>query len=377
MEKAVKKQTSDTQSFRTMEFRGADSPMLDCGMRLDPLIQAYETYGELNEDKSNAILVCHALTGDQYVTGTNPVTGKKGWWSEMIGHHLPVDTRKFFVICINILGSCMGSSGPKEINPKTNKPYALSFPVITISDIVKAQVKVIDALGIEKLHAIIGGSIGGMQVLEWATRYPERVHKVIPIATAARHSAQNIAFHEVGRQAIMADPEWHGGDYITHNKIPKKGLSVARMATHVAYLSEKKLHRKFGRNLQDRRHISYSFEADFQIESYLRHQGYTFVDRFDANSYLYLTRAANYFDLISESQGVLANAFRNSSVKFCIISFNSDWLYPTSESKMIVRALNACGAAVSFVEIETDNGHDSFLLNEPEFFNVIKGFIEK
>ncbi|HLI12253.1 MAG TPA: homoserine O-acetyltransferase [Alphaproteobacteria bacterium] len=348
---------------------------LDSGAELGPFTLAYQTYGKLNADKSNAILVCHALSGDQYAAGINPVTGREGWWNLMIAPGLPIDTSRYFVICVNVVGGCMGTTGPKEINPATGEPWGLSFPVITIGDMVRAQKLLIDHLGIERLFCVIGGSMGGMQVLQWAASYPERVVTAVPIATAARHSAQNIAFHEVGRQAIMADPDWCGGDYLRHGKVPRRGLAVARMAAHITYLSEAALHRKFGRNLQDRLSITYGFDADFQVESYLRHQGSTFVDRFDANSYLYITRAMDYFDLAMEHGGALANAFAGTPVRFCVISFTSDWLFPTSESREIVRALNSVAANVSFVEIKSDKGHDAFLLDEPEFFATLSGFL--
>lgn len=348
---------------------------LECGETLSPFTIAYETYGTLNAEKSNAILICHALTGDQYAASTHPVTGKPGWWETMIGPGKPVDTDKYFVLCPNVIGGCMGSTGPASENPKTGGPYGLDFPVITIRDMVRAQVQLIDHLGIDQLLCVMGGSMGGMQVLEWATNYSARVFSAIPIATAARHSSQNIAFHEVGRQAVMADPDWLGGRYSEAGKSPRKGLAVARMAAHITYLSDEVLHQKFGRNLQEREAISFGFDADFQVESYLRHQGFRFVDRFDANSYLYITRAMDYFDLVSEHGGLLADAFKDTETRFCVISFTSDWLFPTRESRQIVHALTANAANVSFVEIETDRGHDAFLLEEPELFATIKGFI--
>jgi homoserine O-acetyltransferase len=318
-----------------------DEPLaLDCGVSLEAYTIAYQTYGRLNAARSNAILVCHALTGDQYVAETHPVTGKPGWWETLVGPGKVLDTDRYYFICTNVLGGCMGSSGPMEINPATGKPWGLSFPVITVPDMVRAQKLLIDHLGIETLFCVTGGSMGGMQVLQWAAAFPDRVFAAVPIATAARHSAQNIAFHEVGRQAIMADPNW------------------------------------FGRNLQDRAALSYRFDADFQVENYLRHQGISFVERFDANSYLYITRACDYFDLAAEHEGVLANAFRGTKTRFCSISFTSDWLYPTSENRAIVHALNAAAANVSFVEIATDKGHDAFLLEEPEFFATLRGFLD-
>ncbi len=362
-------------SSKVVRF-GLDAALrLECKQDLAPYQIAYETYGELNAARSNAVLICHALTGDQYVASAQPVTGKPGWWTSMVGPGKPIDTNRFFVICSNILGGCMGSTGPASINPKTGKPYGLEFPVITIGDMVDAQARLIDHLGIETLFSVIGGSMGGMQVLEWAARYKDRVFTAVPLATAAWHSAQNIAFHEVGRQAVMADPEWAGGKYTEEGRTPRRGLSVARMAAHITYLSEEALQRKFGRNLQDRTTRTFSFDADFQVESYLRHQGSTFVDRFDPNSYLYITRSMDYFDMATQNGGVLANAFRGTKTRFCVVSFTSDWLYPTRESKEIVQALNAVAANVSFVEIESDKGHDAFLLEEPELFATMRGFL--
>ncbi len=359
-----------------IEHFGEDEALvLDSGEKLSPFSVAYETYGELNADKSNVVLVCHALTGDQYAASTHPITGKPGWWSRMIGPGRPVDTERFFVICPNVIGSCLGSTGPASINPETGEPYGISFPVITINDMVKAQAQLLGRLGIENLFCVIGGSMGGMLVLQWAASYPGKVFAAAPIATAARHSSQNIAFHEVGRQAIMADPEWCGGRYAQEGRNPKKGLAVARMAAHITYLSENALHRKFGRNLQDREAVTFGFDADFQVESYLRYQGVTFVDRFDANSYLYVTRAMDYFDLAEAHGGQLAAAFKGTKTRFCVVSFTSDWLFPTEESRTIVHALNANAANVSFVEIETDKGHDSFLLDEPEMIDAMDGFL--
>jgi homoserine O-acetyltransferase len=355
---------------------GADEPLpLDAGVALSPVQIGYQTYGELNADKSNAVLVCHALTGDQHVANVNPVTGKPGWWSTMVGPGLSIDTERYFVICANVLGGCMGTTGPASADPATGQPYGLELPVITIRDMVRAQAMLVDRLGIDTLLAVIGGSMGGMQVLQWAASFPERVFAAVPIATAARHSSQNIAFHEVGRQAVMADPDWCAGKYSAHGRSPRKGLAVARMAAHITYLSEEALHRKFGRQLQDRTKLAFGFDADFQVESYLRYQGMTFVDRFDANSYLYMTRAMDYFDLAEDYGGVLANAFRGSTTRFCVVSFTSDWLFPTAENRTIVHALNAAAANVSFVEIDTDRGHDAFLLDEPELFATVGGFL--
>ena len=353
------------------------SPLvLQSGVTLSPVTLAYQTYGTLNAARSNCVLICHALTMDQYVASQHPITGKPGWWGDLVGPGKAIDTDRFFVVCANVLGGCMGSTGPKEINPATGKPWGLQFPVITIRDMVQAQAKLLDYLGVDKLFCVTGGSMGAMQVLEWATRYPARVFTAVPIAGSYRHSAQNIAFHEVGRQAIMADPDWSHGNYLAENKVPKRGLAVARMAAHITYLSETALHQKFGRRLQDRETLTYGFDADFQVESYLRHQGYTFVDRFDANSYLYITRAMDYFDLAQENDGILSNAFKGTPVRYCLISFSSDWLFPTEESRAIVRALNAVAANVSFVEVKSDKGHDAFLLDEPEFHQTLQGFID-
>jgi len=343
---------------------------LDCGKTIKDFPLAYETYGILNEKKNNAILAFHALTGDQFCTNTNPITKREGWWTTAVGPGKAIDTNKYFVICANVLGGCMGTYGPTEVNPETNKLFGTTFPVITIRDMVRAQKHLIDHLGIKKLLSIIGGSMGGMQVLQFASLYPELAHSAIPIACSASHSAQNIALNELGRQAIMADPNWK-----KENASPDKGLAVARMAAHITYLSKKGLQEKFGRKLQEKGSLKFSFDADFQIESYLRYQGATFVDRFDANSYLYITRAMDYFDLEKQFNGSLSLAFKNTKSKFCVISFSSDWLYPTIENKEIVIALNACGASVGFVEINSDKGHDSFLLNVPEFLRTVSEFL--
>jgi homoserine O-acetyltransferase len=365
---------ADQPSSPVVRF-GASALALDSGVALRDLQVAYQTYGELDPARANAVLVCHALTGDQHVANTHPVTGKPGWWHSMVGPGRPIDTDRYFVICTNVVGGCMGTTGPASTNPATDRVWGLDLPVVTVRDMVRAQAKLLDHLGIEQLFSVVGGSLGGMQVLQWAASYPERVFSALPIATAARHSSQNIAFHEVGRQAIMADPDWRNGRYVEAGASPRKGLAVARMAAHITYLSDEALHRKFGRNLQDRDKPTFGFDADFQIESYLRHQGISFVERFDANSYLYLTRAMDYFDLAADEGGRLANAFRGSRTRFCVVSFTSDWLFPTAESKAVVRALNAAGASVSFVEIETHGGHDAFLLNEPELNGTIRGFL--
>jgi homoserine O-acetyltransferase len=356
---------------------GAEAPLrLDGGGRIDNLEIAYRTYGALNAERSNAILVCHALTLDQHVAASGGAGGRRGWWDSLVGPGLPLDPTRHFIICANVVGGCMGSTGPSSIDPRTGATWGLTFPVITIADMVRAQAMLVAALGVEKLFAVIGGSMGGMQVLQWAADYPDRLFAAVCIAAAARHSAQNIAFHEVGRQAIMADPDWRGGGYAAAGARPEKGLAVARMAAHITYLSEAALQRKFGRELQGDG-LSWGFDADFQVESYLRHQGASFVGRFDANSYLYITRAMDYFDLAAAHGGVLARAFAAArDVRFCVFSFTSDWLYPTAESQAIVRALNAAGARASFVEIDTDRGHDAFLLDEPVLRAALGGFLE-
>ncbi|MBO0756398.1 MAG: homoserine O-acetyltransferase, partial [Bradyrhizobiaceae bacterium] len=363
---------SEAENPRSQVVRfGAEKPLkLDAGIELSPFQVAYQTYGTLNRARSNAVLICHALTGDQHVANVHPVTGKPGWWEIMVGPGKPIDTDSYFVICANVVGACMGTTGPSSINPATGEPWGLDFPVITIRDMVRAQAMLLDQLGIESLFAAAGGSMGGMQVLQWAASYPERVFAALPIACGTRHSAQNIAFHEVGRQAVMADPEWRHGRYLVEGTDPRRGLAVARMGAHITYLSDAALHRKFGRRFQDRDNPTFSFDADFEVESYLRHQGSSFVERFDANSYLYLTRAMDYFDLASDYNGVLAKAFKGTKTRFCVTSFTSDWLFPTSESRAIVHALNAGGARVSFAEIVTDKGHDAFLLDEPEFHAI-------
>ena len=353
---------------------------LDGGALLSPVEIAYETYGTLNANASNAVLICHALTGDQHVASPHPVTGKPGWWTRMVGPGKPVDPARHFIVCANVLGSCMGSSGPATVNPATGAPWGMGFPVITIRDMVRAQAMLLDHLGIAVLQAVVGGSMGGMQALSWPATFPERVRAAVVIASTARHTAQNIAFHEVGRQAVMADPKWRGGAYYDLGDPPAAGLAVARMAAHITYLSEAGLTEKFGRRLQARPDrpdgaISFGFDADFQIESYLRHQGISFVDRFDANSYLYITRAMDYFDLGGEHGGPLANAFRATKARFCLVSFDTDWLYPTAQSRAIVHALNAAGAPVSFVELSSPYGHDAFLLDAPEMNRVVDGFL--
>jgi len=348
---------------------------LDCGVHIAPMAVAYRSYGRLNADRSNAILVCHALTGDQYVAETQPMTGRGGWWANLIGPGKRIDTDRFFVICANVLGGCMGSTGPGEPRDGGDgEPWGTDFPPITIRDMVRAQKLLVDHLGIARLLAVIGGSMGGMQVLEWAATYPEAVFAAAPIACATHHSAQNIAFHEVGRAAIHNDPAWKGGRYWADGSLPAQGLAVARMVAHITYLSEAALTRKFGRRLRGTAAVTF-LEDVFEVESYLRYQGSSFVRRFDANSYLTITRAMDFFDLAAEHGGELREAFKGTSTRFLVASFSSDWLFPTAQSREIVRALNAAAANVSFVEITSDKGHDAFLLEEPDFYAALGGFL--
>jgi homoserine O-acetyltransferase len=355
-----------------------DGFLTESGFRLPSVTVAYRTYGTLNAERSNAILICHALTGDQYVAEPHPVTGKPGWWHTVVGPGRPVDTNRFFVICANVLGGCMGSTGPRSALPD-GTVWGTDFPRITIQDMVRMQKRLIEHLGIARLFAAVGGSMGGMQVLAWATLFPQSLFAAVPIATAAHHSAQNIAFHEVGRQAIFADPDWRGGRYWAEGMIPARGLAVARICAHITYLSEQALARKFGRRLQDSADGPATalrlFGEMFEVESYLRHQGSTFVQRFDANAYLTITRAMDYFDLAADHGGDLAAAFAGCPARFLLVSFSSDWLFPTAESRRIARALNRSGGNVSFVEIASDKGHDAFLLDEPDFHRALAGFL--
>lgn len=356
----------------------AESPneiVLESGEKLGPVTIAYETYGRLNSSADNAILITHALSGDSHVAGYySKKDNKPGWWDFMVGRGRTFDTDKYFIICSNVLGGCMGTTGPGSINPNTGKTYNLSFPVVTIGDMVKVQKQLIDFLKVKKLLSVIGGSMGGMQALEWAIEYPDLVSSTIPIATTSRLGAQGIAFNEVGRQAIFADANWKNGDYLSHKCNPDLGLAVARMLAHITYLSEESMHHKFGRRLQERERYGYDFSTDFEIESYLRYQGESFIQRFDANSYLFITKAIDYFDL-KRDYGSLENAFKNVNSKFLVISFTSDWLFPTSQSKEIVRALNINRKHVSFCEIPSKYGHDSFLLRNEDMEQMISNFL--
>ena len=361
-------------------FTFAEPPnemILDSGRRLGPITIAYETLGILNAEKNNVVLVLHALTGDSHVAGYySENDAKPGWWDNMVGPGKGIDTDKYFVICSNVLGGCMGSTGPASINPETGKPYGLDFPLVTIGDMVRAQKALLDYLGIQQILSMTGGSMGGMQVLQWCVQYPEMVQSAIPLATTMRHSALAIAFNEVARQAIIADPNWQNGNYYDGPQ-PNLGLSVARMIGHITYLSDEAMRRKFGRRLQDREDFSFNFDGDFQVESYLRYQGAKFVERFDANSFLYVTKAADYFDLTQKGdQASAVDAFSRALARFLVISFTSDWLYPTYQSRDMVKAMKKNGLDVSFCEVEAEWGHDAFLLPNERLSNLISGFID-
>ena len=374
----------DTASVGIVEkkfFTFAEPPnrmVLASGAELGPVTIAYETYGTLTPERDNVILILHALTGDSHVAGFySESRTKPGWWDIMVGPGKAIDTDRYFVVCSNILGGCMGSTGPSSINPDTGKPYGLDFPVVTVGDMVVAQKTLLDHLGIKRLLAVIGGSLGGMQLLEWCVRFPKMVAAAIPLATTPRHSALAIAFNEVARQSIMADPNWNQGNYYETAK-PDMGLAVARMIGHVTYLSDEAMRRKFGRQLQKKDAFSFNFDADFQVESYLRYQGTKFVERFDANSFLYITKAADFFDLAEEEgEGGLAAAFAKAQAKFLVVSFSSDWLYPTERSRRMVQAMKKNGLDVSFCEIEAEWGHDAFLLPNPRLSELMRGFLDR
>jgi homoserine O-acetyltransferase/O-succinyltransferase len=364
--------------FFTFAGEPAERMVLECGHAIGPLTLAYETYGSLNERRDNAVLVLHALTGDSHAAGRYSESDRKpGWWEIMIGPGKGIDTDRYFVVCANVLGGCMGSTGPSSLDPGTGSPYGLKFPVVTIGDMVKAQKRLIDHLGIPRLLSVIGGSMGGMQVLEWSVAFPGMVASAVPLATTTKHSALAIAFNEVARQAIMSDPDWNNGEYYGRVK-PNHGLAVARMIGHITYLSDESMRQKFDRRLQDRCEISYNFETDFQVESYLHYQGQKFVERFDANSFLYLTKAADYFNLEnSHGNGSLVQAFSRAGARFLVVSFTSDWLYPTYQSRVLVQALKKNGLDVSFCEIKADCGHDAFLLPIDRLTNLLRGFLER
>lgn len=363
-------------------FTFAEPPQemqLESGANLGPITIAYETWGQLSEERDNAVLVVHAFSGDSHAAGyyrDDPKDAKPGWWDSMIGPGKGLDTDKYFVICANILGGCMGTTGPSSINPKTGKPYGLDFPMMTIGDIIETQRVLLDHLGISRLHTVIGGSVGGMQVLEWCVRYPEKVRSAIPIASTMRHSALAIAFNEVARQAIMVDPKWNKGNYYESER-PDLGLSVARMIGHVTYLSDEAMRRKFGRKLQNRKNVSYGFDVDFMVESYLRYQGSKFVKRFDANSVLYITKASDYFDLVDrDPEAASIQSIHGAPIKFLVISYTSDWLYPTYQAKELIKALKRADLDVSFCEIEADCGHDAFLIPDRRLGTLVGGFLD-
>lgn len=368
-------QTPNQTDFKHQSHTFPEGMVLDCGRTLPDVTVAYRTYGQLNAAKNNAILICHPLTCDQYVAEPNPETGRPGWWDTMIGPGAAVDTNKYFVICSNVLGGCMGTTGPGSPHADhPDQPWGTDFPVITIHDMVRLQKRLVEYLGLQKLFAVIGGSMGGMQVLSWAMQFPHMLFAAVPIATAHYHSAQNIAFHEIGRQAIAADPCFHNGDYWHYGVRPERGLAVARMTAHITYVSEAALTRKFGRKLQNAEGLA-ALGEQFAVESYLQHQGSSFVERFDANSYLSITRAMDLFDIAADHNGVLAEAFRGTQIRFLLVSFSSDWLFPTAQSRIIARALNHVAANVSFVEVQSDKGHDAFLLDEPDLHATLGGFL--
>ena len=347
---------------------------LESGKSIDNVTIAYETYGKLNKEKNNAILVCHALTGDAHAAGWHEGDSKPGWWEIIIGPGKALDSEKYFIICSNVLGGCKGTTGPASINPETGKEYGIDFPVITLKDIVHVEKKLIDLLGIEKLLAVIGGSMGGMQTLQWTLSYPEMVKKAIPIATTARSGPQQIAFNEVGRQAIIKDPFWQNGEYYQTDKAPEAGLAVARMIAHITYLSDESMYLKFGRDLQDKDEVTYDFTTDFQVESYLHHQGKTFVKRFDANSYLYITKAIDLFDL--SENGSLIDGFKPIKSKIEYINVDSDWLYTNEQAEEILRAMQANGIEISYSEIKSNYGHDAFLLEGGQLNYLISRFLQ-
>jgi len=360
---------------KTQYFSFEDKITLESGVEFSPITVAYETYGELNEEKSNAILILHALSGDAHAAGYYSEQDKKsGWWDNMIGPGKGFDTNKYFIISSNILGGCKGTTGPSSINPLTQKPYGLDFPVITVEDMVKVQKKLIDHFGIKQLLSVAGGSMGGMQAMEWAILYPEMVKSAIVIASTSKLSAQNIAFNAVGRNAIISDHKWNEGNYY-EGEPPSTGLAIARMVGHITYLSEESMHKKFGRKLQDKTKAEFNFDINFQIESYLKHQGKTFVDRFDANSYLYITKAMDYFDL-HEKYGSLANAFKNSTSKFLFVTFSTDWLFPPEELKNTARTLISLEKEVTYCNIDCPFGHDSFLLEVEDQGKIISNFLK-
>ncbi|OGO38750.1 MAG: homoserine O-acetyltransferase [Chloroflexi bacterium RBG_16_57_8] len=367
--------TSDENSVGVVEtqFHTFDRLALESGEQIEPVTLAFETYGKLNDDKSNAILILHALSGDAHAAGFHEGAQSPGWWDNMIGPGKGFDTDKYYVICSNIIGGCKGSTGPASVNPKTGKPHGLAFPLISVGDMVNAQRHLIDHLGIDRLLSVSGGSMGGMQVLQWMASYPERIRSAVPIATTLRHSPQQIAFNEVGRQSIMADPRWNNGDYYG-GPLPDRGLAVARMVGHITYMSDKSMAEKFGRRLKDDR-ADFKFTAEFEVEGYLQYRGSSFVKRFDANSYLYVTKAIDYFDATGGKR--LAEVFKGMNAEVMVIAFKSDWLYPAYQSQEIVKACKLAGLDVTYCEVDSSYGHDAFLLETEEETHLIKYFLEK
>ena len=360
---------------RYFSFGGDDDELvLSSGRTLGPIDVCYETYGELNAGHSNAILIAHSFSGDAHAAGRHAESDRRpGWWDDMIGPGRAIDTERYFVICSNVLGGCQGTTGPSSIKPRSGQRYGLSFPVITLRDMVETQARLIDYLGIDQLLCVIGSSMGGMQALEWATLKPERVRSAIVIASTARMSAQGIAFNMVGRNAIMSDPNWRNGNYYEHEG-PLRGLAIARMVGHITYLSDEAMHRKFGRQLQERNSYGFDMSDQFAVESYLSYQGDKFVDRFDANSYIYLTKAIDYFDL-SATWGGLDTAFGRTRSRFLVLSFSSDWLCPPYQSIEIVRSMIRCGRDVSYIELKSSYGHDSFLLEHKRLSAIFPSFL--
>lgn len=354
-----------------------DSPLqLDCGKELKKIELVYETYGSLNERKDNAVLICHALSGDHHAAGYNSPDDKKpGWWDVCIGPGKPFDTNKFFIVCPNNIGGCKGSSGPNTVNPETGQLYGPSFPIVTVEDWVNTQNLLGDSLGIKKWACIIGGSLGGMQALQWTISFPEKVQNIISVAAASKLSAQNIAFNEVARQSIINDPDFRDGYYYEHGVIPKIGLSIARMLGHITYLSDDSMRQKFGRDLKEGK-LNFSYDVDFQVESYLRYQGKSFVDKFDANTYLLMTKVLDYYDPASRFGGDLSKAFEKSISNYLIVSFTSDWRFSPERSQEIVEALVGAKKNVSYSEIEANNGHDAFLMPIPNYLNILKNFMD-
>lgn len=359
------------------QYKTFNHPLtLDCGRTLPEFTLAYETYGELNNNKSNAILICHALSGDQHVAGYNSLKDKKpGWWDNCIGPGKPFDTNKFFIVCPNNLGGCKGSSGPNTINPESNKLYGPTFPLVTVHDWVISQSFLADELGIDKWAAVIGGSLGGMQVMQWAIDFPQRLRNALVIAAASKLTAQNIAFNEVARQAIFSDPEFHQGHYYERNTVPRQGLMLARMLGHITYLSDDAMREKFGRDLREGK-LNFGFDVEFQVESYLRYQGKSFVNRFDANTYLLMTKVLDYFDPALNFDNNLAKAFEKTNAKFLVVSFTGDWRFPPSRSREIVSDLIAARKKVGYVEIQAELGHDAFLTVIPEYHGVLNAYMD-